>query len=250
MGFLLVASLSLMPAERCQGYIMPAEQIIAFMAKNFSKFQTLVIIQSTQQEDERYEVGEESFMEKIWMKSPDLFRAEVPDHPMGRLMEPDMVYRQLLIANSGQRLMELLSRMGINLHSVAFTRIDDIIAYRIGDKEPERPKILIEKDRFLPLLLIYRSSKHSVPETITVHFKDYRKMDQGWYPFEITYSDGRELREDYTIHTLQANVPIDPALFVMPKIRSGPDQATEQVQISTEEERLRQIIQKFEEKYQ
>ena len=228
---------------------MPVEQLIAFMAKNFSGFQTLVIIQSTQQQDERYEVGEGSFMEKISMKSPDLFRAEVQDHPMGRLMEPDMAYRQLLIANSGQRLMGLLSRMGINLHSVAFTRIDDIIAYRIGDKEPERPKILIEKDRFLPLLLIYKSSERSALETITVQFRDYGKMDQGWYPFEITYSVGRKHREDYTIHTLQPNVPIDPTLFVMPGIRSGPDQASEQGQISPEEERLRQMIRKFEEKY-
>ena len=224
---------------------MPVEQLIAFMAKNFSGFQTLVIIQSTQQQDERYEVGEGSFMEKISMKSPDLFRAEVLDSPMGRLMEPDTAYRQLLIANGRERLMELLSKMGISLHSVALTRIDRIIAYQIGGKEPERPKILIEKDRFLPLLLIYSSSESFVSETITVKFRDYRKIDKGWYPFEISYSDGRELREDYTINTLQANVPIDPALF----LRSGPDQPSEQGQVPLQEERLRQIIRKFEERY-
>ena len=239
-----------MPAETCQGYVMPAEQLIAFMAKNFSKIQTLVIVQSTQQKDEKYEGGEESFMERVWMKSPDLLRSQVTDHPMGRVKDPDMAYRQILMANSAQRLMQLLSGMGVNLHSVGFTRIEGIIAYRIGDKEPERPKILVEKDRFLPLFLVYRSSEQSVLETITVQFKDYRKMDEGWYPFQITYSDGKALKEDYTIHTLQANVPIDPALFVMPKRESVSDQALEPGQVAPEEERLREVIKKFEEKYQ
>lgn len=249
-GVLLLVCLSLMPAETCQGYVMPAGQLIAFMAKNFSKFRTLVIVQSTQQKDEKYEGGEESFMERIWMKSPDLLRSQVTDHPMGRVKDPDMGYRQILMANSPQRLMQLLSGMGVNLHSVGFTRIEGIIAYRIGDKEPERPKILVEKDRFLPLFLVYRSSEQSVPETITVQFKDYRKMDEGWYPFVITYSDGKALKEDYTIHTLQANVPIDPALFVMPKRESVSDQASELGQVPPEEERLREVIKKFEEKYQ
>lgn len=229
---------------------MPAEQLIAFMAKNFSKFQTLVIVQSTQQKDQRYEVGEESFIEKIWMKSPDVLHSQVLDHPMGRLMEPDITYRQLLIANSAQRLLGLLSRMGVNLYSVSFTRIDGNIAYRIGDEEPESPKILIEKDRFLPLLVVYRPSENSLQETITVQFKDYRKMDQGWYPFEITYYDGKELREDYTINTLHVNVPIDPTLFVVPGPESAPDRPSEQGQIPPEEERLKEIIKKFEEKYQ
>ena len=249
-GVLFLVALLFMPAEKCQGYVIPAEQLIAFMAKNFSKFRTLVIIQSTQQKDEEYEGGEESFMERIWMKSPDLLRSEVTDHPMGRVKEPDMRYRQILMANSAQRLVRLLSGMGVNLHSVAFTRMDDIIAYRIGDKEPDRPKILVEKDRFLPLLLVYRSSEQSVLETITVQFKDYKKMDEGWYPFEIIYSDGKAFKESYTIHTLQANVPIDPALFVMPKIESVPDQASEPGQVPAEEERLKEIIKKFEEKYQ
>ena len=237
-------------AETSQGYVMPADQIIAFMAKNFSKFQTLVIVQSTLQKDEKYEGGEESFMERVWMQSPDRSRSQVMDHPVGRVKAPDMGYRQILMANSAQRLMQLLSSMGVNLHSVGFTRIEGIIAYRIGDKEPERPKILVEKDRFLPLLLVYRSLEQSVQDTITVQFNDYKKMDEGWYPFQIIYSDGKALKEDYTIHTLQANVPIDPALFVMPRRESVSDQASEPGQVPPEEERLREVIKKFEEKYQ
>ena len=249
-GILILVSLIFMPAEKCRGYVIPANQLIAFMAKNFSKFQTLVIIQSTQQKDENDEMGDESFMERIWMESPDRLRSQVTDHPMGRVKEPDMSYRQVLMANSAQRLAQILSRMGVNLHSVALARIDGVIAYRIGDKEPEQPKILVEKDRFLPLLLVYKTPRQSVLETITVQFKDYKKMEEGWYPFEIIYTDGRAFKEIYTIHTLKANVPIDPALFVMPKREFVPEQVSEPEQVPAEEERLREIIKKFEEKYQ
>ncbi|MGD9039706.1 MAG: hypothetical protein PVH82_08735 [Desulfobacteraceae bacterium] len=249
-GILILVGLIFVPAESCQGYVIPANQLIAFMAKNFSKFQTLVIIQSTQQKDENDDMGDASFMERVWMESPDRLRSQVTDHPMGRVREPDMSYRQVLMANSAQRLTQLLSSMGVNLHSVALTRIDGIIAYRIGDKEPERPKILVEKDRFLPLLLVYRASRPLVLETITVQFKDYKKMEEGWYPFEIIYTDGQGFKEIYTIHTLKANVPIDPALFVMPKREFAPEQVSEPGEVPAEEERLREIIRKFEEKYQ
>ena len=249
-GILLLVAPILMPAEKCVGYIIPAEQLIAFMAKNFSKFRTLVIVQSTQQKDEKQEGEEESFMERVWVKSPDLCRSQVLDHPMGRVAEPDLDYRQLLMANEAQGLVQLLSNMGVNLHSVAFTRIDDVIAYRIGDKEPERPKILVDKDRFLPLLLVYRPAGQSFLETITVQFKDYKKLEEGWYPFEIIYTDGKAFKEIYTIHTLKANVPIDPALFVMPKRDIAPEQVSEPEEVPAEEERLRDIIKKFEEKYQ
>ena len=239
-----------MPAENCLGYVIPADQLIAFMAKNFSKFQTLVIIQSTQHKDENDETEDESFMERIWMESPDRLRSQVTDHPMGRVKEPDMSYRQVLMANSAQGLTQLLSRMGINLHSVALTRIDGVIAYRIGDKEPEQPKILIEKERFLPLLLVYKASRPPVQETITVQLKDYKKVEEGWYPFEIIYTDGKAIKEIYMIHTLKANVPIDPALFVMPKKEFAPEQVSGPEQVPAEEERLREMIKKFEEKYQ
>ena len=255
--FFVFATLAFMVKPTCHGYIMPAEQLIEFMAKNFSKFNSLVIIQSVSEDVQRsdeehlvyYEDAEDVFKEQIWMKSPNLFRSEVLGDDVERGEIPDMVYRQLLIANTQERLEQILSGMGINLQSVAFTRIDGGIAYRIGDKGPYSPKLIIEKERFLPLLIIYGSSENFDEGPITVWFKEYRELEQGWYPLEITYSVGDRAKETFEIQHMEVNIPIEPSLFETPSVKTRPDEARDKKERSPEEKRLRKIIKAFEEKY-
>jgi hypothetical protein len=234
-GLCLLTSLFFMISDRCLGYVLPSSQLISYMVKNFSEFRTLVITQTTWQKDERKGEGWESYQERIWMESPDLFRSEIPDLPKGTLMEPDTSFRSLLMADSDSRVKGLLTRMGINLNATGLTLVEETVAYRIGGKDPDAPKIVIEKKRFLPLVLTYSFPGNYGMATITVLFSDYRKIDKGWYPFETTYFDPRGFREHCVIDTLQANVPIDPALFVGADISSGPDQTLGQDEISRKE---------------
>ena len=234
-GLCLLTSLFFMISDRCLGYVLPSSQLISYMVKNFSEFRTLVITQTTWQKDERKGEGWESYQERIWMESPDLFRSEIPDLPKGTLMEPDTSFRSLLMADSDSRVKGLLTRMGINLNATGLTLVEETVAYRIGGKDPDAPKIVIEKKRLLPLVLTYSFPGNYGMATITVLFSDYRKIDKGWYPFETTYFDPRGFREHCVIDTLQANVPIDPALFVGADISSGPDQTLGQDEISRKE---------------
>jgi len=103
-----------------------------------------------------------------------------------------------------------------------------------------------------------------------VWFNDYKKQNKGWYPWEIIYSVGDATRETYTIQALHVNVPIDQSLlnpsgidlasektpeFTLDEIL---DRAPEEIQnkpadkgpADVDEERLKQIIKVFEEKYQ
>lgn len=236
--------------ERCLGYIMPAEQLVDFMVANFSKFKTLIVTQSTRQAAEGEQGNETVFREQIWMKSPNLVHFKILDENGERTAIPDLAYRQLLMSNSSERIEQILFWMGINLRSVAFTRIDGVIAYRIGGKDDKSPKLLIGKEGFLPLLLIYRSPDNPTGGHITVRFKDYRKLEKGWYPFEITYSVGDEVRETYTLQTLQANVPVNAALLQPSWTESFQEISPERDRMEIEEEkRLRRIIEAFEEKY-
>jgi hypothetical protein len=235
MGFCLLTSFFSMSSDRCLGYVLPSSQLISYMVKNFSEFKTLVITQTTWQKGERNGEGWESYQERIWMESPGLFRSEVLDLPKGRLMEPDTSFRSLLMANNDTWVVELLTRMGINLNAAGLTRVEETVAYRIGGKDPDAPKIVIEKKRFLPLVLTYSFPGNNGTATITVLFSDYRKIDKGWYPFEITYFDPRGFRENCMIDTLQANVPIDPAIFAGADVSYGPAQNLEQGEIFQKE---------------
>jgi hypothetical protein len=208
----LFLSLNAMLHSTSHAYVMPAEQIVQFMTGNFSKFQTMVIHQSTQLENSGGE-GKMVFEEIITMKSPDLYHSAVTGAGAEAARLRDHSYRQLFLANSASRLMDVLYSMGIWLPKTGYTRIDGTIAYRIGDSDEASPKLLVEKARYLPLLIVYKSP--SLPEggLIQVRFLDYRKVHQGWLPFEMTCSYGQNIIEKYTVDSVKVNVPVSQSLF-------------------------------------
>ncbi len=234
-GFCLLIGFFSLSSGICLGYVLPSSQLISYMVKNFSEFQTLVITQTTWRNNDNNEEGWEAYSETIWMETPDLFRSRIPNMPPGRLMEPDTSFRSLFVADSATRVRGLLTRMGINLNAVGLTRVEKTVAYRIGGKDPDAPKIVIEKKRFLPLVLTYPFPGSHGTETITVMFSDYRKIDNGWYPFEMYYFDPRGFREHYVVDTVQANVPLDSAVFTRGNMSSGSDQTMEWDMIFEEE---------------
>jgi hypothetical protein len=247
--FLFIAILICLMMGKTQAYLMPAEQLVDLMTRNSSKFKTLVITQSTHlitPEDLQVQMVLE---EKIWLKPPGFHHSEMMDQSDGwdpgvhRLMarrpSTDMTFRQIFMAGDKNTIMALLSEMGINLNSVAFTRLDGLIAYRLGDEDARKPKLLIEKKRFLPLLLNYRLWGDSGEKTVTVRFDDYREVAEGWYPYEISLFAGEDLEERYFVTDLQANIPVDSSFF----------ERREEHQKSTDEDRLREVIDFLKEKY-
>lgn len=189
----------------CSGYVMPAEQVLDFMNKNFSQFKTLVLVQSTLQVREG---SERVFKEQVIIKSPDLFSIKPLDRLGERSEKVDLSYRQLIISNSTYRLENLLINMGIDIDKTALARYNDTIVYRIGEEGQECPKLLVEKERFLPLLLEYRPSESPDDHLIRVEFREYRKEEKGWYPYEIIFT-ANDTKEDYSLQTIQTNTEID-----------------------------------------
>jgi len=146
-------------------YIMPTGQVIGLMSANFSSIKTMVITQTTLFPNTKNQEAERSFKEKLWLKSPGIFRSEVTTVTDGlegdaqktatRKTPADRTFRRLLMSGKKEEIMGVLDRMGIDLEVVAFDRFDGVIVYRIGDKALNTPKLLIEKKRFLPLFLSY-----------------------------------------------------------------------------------------------
>jgi hypothetical protein len=269
LGSLLFASVALVIPPRASAYIMPAEEILGLMMANFSKFKTVVITQTTHLFSPSDQEPETVFRERLWIKSPGYLRGEFvgpvegeasesrPAYSRGEAenrearsrLSSEISFRRLLMANDGRSIMMLLSEMGVNLESVSFTRFNRIIAYRIGDKDPESPMLLIEKERFLPLLFTYRIVKEAGHTIVTVRFDDYRKLTQGWYPYEISYVAGKEVGARYGILDLQINVPVETSEYKTGGEETVSPQGPGSEQEPLEEERLREIIRLLKEKY-
>ena len=256
---LLIAGMFFLMPLNCYSYIMPAEQLVNLMAANFSRFKTLLIRQSTHLMN-LPDNGEKIVLkEKIWLNSFGFFRSEPAGKPEDQKKtvdeipayraNNDMTFRRILMSNNYRTIMALLSEMGINLKHVAFTRVDGAVAYRIGDENPESPKLIVEKKRFLPLLLRHRLLNGSEELWLTVRFDDYRKTSKGWYPYKITCFIGEKAEEHYFIDNLSANIPI--AFPVSETRKKDPDttRVVERRQGTSDDGRLREVIKVLEEKY-
>jgi hypothetical protein len=240
-------------SSKSYAYILPAEQIVEFMSANFTCFDTLVINQITQQENlAADEIGEDRvFREKLTMQSAANYHLEILEQTADKLEGAEHLFRQFIINNPKEKLLQLLPRLGIDLQQVSYSRLEGTIVYYIGDKDENSPKLLVEKKRFLPLLLVYRLPGDPQAKWVRVRFKDYRAVKDKWYPYDITYAIEGQFTERYMIQGLETNVPIDPALFKTPKTVAPVTTATPIKKLSPEEkERLKKIIEAFEKKYE
>jgi hypothetical protein len=233
-------AVSIMLEDRAEAYVLPIEQLLQFMAAHFSKFDTLVVKHSVERESRE---GVRTFEEILTMKSPDLLHADTEDPSVNQSRVVDRSYRTLFLAITRNRASDLLSGAGVNMGKVSYTRVDAAIAYLIGDERLESPKLAVEKARFLPLLFVYPSRLVGSSELIKVTFRDYRQVDQGWYPFEILCSSGNGWVERYKIQSLQANVPVQPSLFLQSQAESRPAESP------AKDEKINAIIKTFEQKY-
>lgn len=259
--FSVIAITSCVLPAKSRAYIMPAEQIMGFMAAKFSKIKTLVITHSTSLINQDDHGPETVIKEKLWLKAPGFMYSYIEKEPgaegtgsgleqTGVRLIPDMSFRKIFMGNSRTGLKELLYSMGINVESVWYTRLDGVIAYQIGDKYQGGPRLLIEKDRFLPLLISYRLSGDSKRRLVNVRFEKYREIAGAWYPYQITYFLGQDMLERYTIIDLQLNVPIEPSIFENQGSGARARRDFEYSQDAQDEKRLKDIIRLLEEKYQ
>jgi hypothetical protein len=145
--------------------------------------------------------------------------------------------------------MALLAGMGIRLDKVALTRDDGTVAYRIGEEGQGTPMLLVEKARFLPLLLTYRIPDESEQTLVTVRFGDYREVGKGWYPYEIGVAEGERPRVRHSVRRLELNPLIDPPLQALPLPAAPEPIHPPGTEPMAEETDVREVIRTLREKY-
>ncbi len=237
---ILAGILSPAGMERSAAYVLPARQLLQFMAAPFAKFDTLVVKQAVERQGSE---DTKAFEEILFMKGPGLLRSQSTETSGDQARVIDRTYLKLFLAGSQTGLTALLAEAGVDLDKVSYTRIQGTVAYLIGDKSPESPRIAVEKGRFLPLLLVYPSRLLPDHDLIEVTFRDYRRVGQGWYPFDILCKSGNAWTEHYKVESVRADVPLRPSFF------NTSDGAAVPAQNPADEEKIKAIIKTFERKH-
>lgn len=235
------------------GYVMPSDQLLDFMCNNFKKVRTVSIVHSTLQTSG---INERVFTEQIWLESPDRFSVKALDRMGNRdVISPDLLYGQLFVMNSRERIEMLLLSLGIDISQSSYTRVNGVISIMIGEKGADTPKLIIEKERFLPLLISYRIPGEGA--LVTVTFRDYQKTVSGWHPFEIIYKKGDSLTEKYTVQSIEENIPVNTLPmsknpeYKLPQ-KTEPEKVSPEpspVNSETDTEHLQDVLKTYEEQY-
>ena len=231
-GLLIALVFLVMSPSRGLSYVLPYDQIIEFMAHRFAALKTLKILRVTTIRG-FYGEPDKAFGEIIEVMSPNLYRADVAGQPGTRLVvhngsrtlriingtivsglkRDHFQYHFLFVAQDPRQILKVLQHENININRVSLTRFEGKIAYSIGDKQEGSPRLLVEKDRFLPVLLAL--------DDFSVRFSDYREIaEETWYPYQIVYSSYGSTVEEYSVQDVTINPPLDVTQFSIPLIRA------------------------------
>ncbi|OPX35290.1 MAG: hypothetical protein B1H11_09340 [Desulfobacteraceae bacterium 4484_190.1] len=202
----MLVLLLVLPAA-AYSYLIPVEQLLRFTVKRIHRSKTIVITRSVHCIDPTSKEIQAVFEDRICLDRPDLYYLEITKAPAGNTSPDltdsergkDLFFYLLFLTKNTDDLTRFLSDLCINLKTESFSRLDKTIVYRIGDTEQNAPYIMIDKDRFLPLLLCYYNDSDR-NEKVVVRFSDYKKIGKRWFPLEITYRKEGSVVKRY-IHT-------------------------------------------------
>lgn len=237
MALFLLGLGSFVPGGRVAAYVLPSQQLLQAMAPHFSKFTTLVITQTVERESVE---GVRFFGETLTMKSPDFLHAASmePEGNVSRIV--DRSFRTLFLSSTPARIENFLRGAGVDTERVSYTRVEGTVAYLIGAGRSGGPIMAVEKARSLPLLFSYTALFAHGPESIRVIFRDYRQVEEGWYPFEILVVSAAGWKERYALQSIRVNVAVELSSTGSLPMGNAPTQKDEAIQ---------GIIQKFEQQY-
>jgi hypothetical protein len=253
---------------------MPVDQMIDKMRTRFARFHTLIIDQTTQVLNREGGEAVKVYQEKIWLKPPGYCRSKIIGRPEAQDVSTEPVpgsrpreekrvaqevasgqpdrntsFRWLLMANERDEILAFLSQLGVHIDSVGFARLDGKVVYRIGDKDLKSPKLLIERETFLPLLFTYVPPGVSGENRVTVRFGNFKEVNSGWYPYTIDYASGEDQADRYFLLNLRVNPPIDTSFFETASEDAGALQKPVSEGDGKGEERLDEVIRVLKEKY-
>lgn len=120
-------------------------------------------------------------------------------------------YQRLLRSRTREQLMRTLSRMGVQTAISSLGRVDETVVFVIGARYPDESvsQLAVDKTTFLPLrLLLVDRHPTAGGGRLVIFYHDWRKVQNGWFPFQVTFTIDDRLEREIRVADLQVNPSI------------------------------------------
>ncbi len=234
--FLLIVSLCFIPAGFA--YILSAEQMLEPFLKAYRGVHTVKIGMETTIHDDPYRKTE--VREQLLIREGGLFRSErgflqgdnilVQDgrqaftmgvetsHPGARRI--DTVFPTIFFQKSVVDLLNALSFLGVDTHTVGIDRIDRKVVFVVGKALDQAPgsRLWIERERGLPLRFVGVGISGGEAVVLRAEYLDYRQMNKDfWFPGKIEYYSNDTLLAVSILRNISINENLPENLFKIPE---------------------------------
>lgn len=233
----VVLLVCLSTASTAQAYLLPAEFMLRMMADKRLRIGSADMSMQLQTEladatviEERLYLKQPERLRWVSQEEPERVRVERKgvraigtadklvrltgrlDDLMAVLMMPD----GKSVEDAGDRLISVLKGVGVDLKVVTLSRQGSDVAYVIGAEpwQTERPQVWIDKERFLPVRWILKSSDSRWVET---RLLDYGSAAGGdWFPHVVEIYENGKLKRRATVVKIDINQNLPDTLFDVP----------------------------------
>ncbi|MBW2022546.1 MAG: hypothetical protein JRI51_06715 [Deltaproteobacteria bacterium] len=239
-------------------YLLSASQVLQRMIKNFSPFETLVIVQWAKVVEGADGQEQDLMEQKVWIDTQ--WQASCKRVDTGKnAKDPDLEASRcgwcriekiegMFINRPVSEMINFLSSIGIKTSRMSLTHLGAKVAYVIGRNGKRDSHILISRDKFLPIALrIWDINSPGGP--FTVRFEEYRRVGEGWYPYRITCETDLGQKHQYVIQEIRPNMPIEASVF-KPAKNTRVNLPPKPSRHDLDENKVKDVIRILEEKYQ
>jgi hypothetical protein len=223
-----------------RAYVLPAEQVLAYMTDRVGPSHGLIVSQKTLVYDPLIEAGMQELAETLYYVPPDRFRSEItgPEVEKITVVGPDGVvmvvddrilsekqhlfdhFKDLILYNSAEMLTRQLLRLGVDVDRVSLGRFEDRIVYIIGAGYPDQsvPQVWVDKERFRPVRFILQGGNDQA--TKEIRYTDYMVGERGAdYPGRVLFYEDGKLVRMHVVDRVERHAQVADALFDLSRIR-------------------------------
>jgi hypothetical protein len=217
-------------------YLLPAQQLMGFVAKQTSRLYNFRLDAVIESQDPAVPGGMVKTPMVYYAARPDRLRQEtlgaaggstvlvgsgvrlsvIDGHLLKQPSRHEEIFPVLMFADSANTLMALLEAEHVDTAQVHLSRFGKEIAYVIGGPPGDSgaPQFWCDKDRFWPLRLVGLRSREGVADVVDIRFLSHREVAENlWMPTVIEFYRQNQLVQRVVVQQAYPNQRLPDRLF-------------------------------------